>query len=227
VDRTAVGETGDRTVRVLNLAAGGEVTRSTGTLPGVYSFSLSLNLGHADQHNETARAADAAGRRTQGRYAKLAWNLGLQRPLTGHWTLQATLVGQFADTNLDSSERFGLGGPSGVRAYPVSEASGDTGWLANLSLSRPLGAQWTFSGFVDGGEVTVNRRPTPVPQTTPNRYGLSGAGLGLDWRPSPQWVLKTAVATPIGHNPGAQADGTNSDGRRNTTRVWLSLAAQF
>ena len=38
---------------------------------------------------------------------------------------------QETGTNLDSSEDFLLGGPYGVRAYPLGEAPGDRGYLWN------------------------------------------------------------------------------------------------
>jgi hemolysin activation/secretion protein len=41
--------------------------------------------------------------------------------------LQLLANAQFADKNLDSSEKLSLGGATGVRAYPSGEASGDEG----------------------------------------------------------------------------------------------------
>lgn len=50
------------------------------------------------------------------------------------WSLYANLEAQSADKNLDSSEKFFLGGAQGVRAYPLGEAAGDEGAMATLEL---------------------------------------------------------------------------------------------
>ena len=48
----------------------------------------------------------------------------------------ATLAfsGQLSYQNLDPSEQFYLGGPAGVRAYPVSSNGGSTGQLLTTEL---------------------------------------------------------------------------------------------
>ena len=50
----------------------------------------------------------------------------------------ASFSGQMAGGNLDPSEKFYLGGSTGVRAYPSGEAGGSTGQLISLELRRQL-----------------------------------------------------------------------------------------
>jgi len=227
VDRTVAGQTGNRTVQVANLGLGGYRIQAEGLLTGVQSFGVNLVAGNADQHDAAALAADQAGRRTQGSFSKVGWNLGWLRPVGDTWNFTGTVRGQFAGKNLDSSERFSLGGPSGVRGYPVAEGTGDDGWLASLNLTRPFGENWTFGGFIDAGGVTVNRTLPPGGTLTPNRYTLAAGGLTLVWRFAAQAVFSATLAAPIGNNPGAQANGTNNDGSQKATRAWLSMTAQF
>jgi hypothetical protein len=62
------------------------------------------------------------------------------------------LRGQWADTNLTSSEKFSLGGNDAVRAYPTGEAPGDRGWLATAEL------RYAFTSRTDG-EPLLHRSP--------------------------------------------------------------------
>ena len=52
--------------------------------------------------------------------------------MTDRVSLYAAINGQFASKNLDISEKMGLGGANGVRAYPEGEAYGDQGYVLNL-----------------------------------------------------------------------------------------------
>ena len=78
--------------------------------------------------DEVQRRYDAATARTAGHFGK--WNLNLTRlqHIDDRLSLYLSYSRQWATKNLDSSEKFSLGGPYGVRAYPVGEASGDDGW---------------------------------------------------------------------------------------------------
>lgn len=224
VDRTAAGETSNRLVRVASVGANGYTLLNPDTIDGVLSFGAAVSTGDTDQRNAAALVVDQAARQTQGGFTKLAWNAGLLRPFDANWTFTGTARGQRPSKNLDSSERFSLGGPSGVRAYPASEGTGDAGWLVNLALVRRVGEQLRLGAFVDSGHITVNHT-LPAGTTTPNRYSLAAAGLSLDWQPFAQSLLSLLVATPIGGNAGSTT-GLNTDGSRtNRPRVWLSFSA--
>jgi hemolysin activation/secretion protein len=226
VDRTVIGETSNRTLEVASLGLSGHRVQKQGVLAGVQTFGLTLVGGDVDENNAFADMIDQIGLRTQGGFFKLAWNVGLGRQLPGGWTFNGVARGQFADKNLDSAQRFSLGGPWGVRGYPVAEGTGDDGWIASLNLTRPVGENWTVGGFADGGWVKVNHKPL-AGGFSPNDYTLASAGITADWRVTPSAVINATVAAPIGSNPGAPADGTNSDGSRRGARIWLGLSAAF
>lgn len=198
----------------------------------------SLSWTHGDvglQHNPDDAVADAASARTQGHFDKL--NVQLSRfqnlGLSEDWTAFLALSGQLASRNLDSSEKFILGGPTGVRAYAVGEAAGDAGWLGTLELRRKL----TLPGvtraqallFVDTGAVRLHRSPWTGSLTNAenrNDYPLAGWGLGLNlaWD---KWFVQSAVALPLGHNPGRNVDGTEADGKDSQIRAWLQATRRF
>ena len=62
---------------------------------------------------------------TQGRLHKLNPSLVRLQSLTDRLSLYTQLQGQWADGNLDSSEKIRLDGAYGLRAYAQGEASGD------------------------------------------------------------------------------------------------------
>lgn len=199
---------------------------------GITWGSLSLTSGQLKLSGVASDAAqDAATARSSGHYSKLGWSLTRLQSLPAlgtSWQLQASLSGQWASTNLASSERMTLGGSNQVRAYPVNEASGDQGLLLQLELQKHLGRGWRVSVFYDAGHIRQHKKPWVNwnPGGQPNGYTLQGAGLGVGWR-NKHWLMQASVATPIGRNPGA-INGRNNDGSRdNSVRGWVSLTRLF
>lgn len=230
IDHTVAGETGNRRVNVTNLGLGGHL--SDAVARHVISFGGSLVTGTSDQRNAGARTTDSTTRRVQGGFAKLSLNAGYLKPLGADWTVNATLRGQLAGKNLDSTERMSLGGPNAIRAYPASEATGDEAWLASINLGNKLGDALAANLFFDAGRVTLNHSTwtnwNAGNPRLPNRYGLAGVGVGLDWRLSPSALLTASIAAPLGSNPGRDTNNLNADGSpQRRVRGWLSLAAQF
>ena len=207
-----------KTVHVGTLALSGNQQDALGG-GGVSSFDLSLVLGHLDIQSASALALDAASARTNGSYRKLAYSASRKQRLGDDTLMVASLAGQQADKNLDSSEKFSLGGPNSVRAYPASEASGDTGYSATLELRQTLlpGVQGAL--FYDWGSIKVNKNPYGAAAS--NSRTLAGAGFGLnasvdkfDIRVSLAWRTHGGLPTSI---PASAA-------RSPTLGIQLSLA---
>ena len=69
-------------------------------------------------------------------------------------TLLISLSAQLADSNLSSSEQFYLGGPYGVRAYPVSQSGGAQGFIFTLEYQHKIPEDnVTLIAFFDTGRV--------------------------------------------------------------------------
>lgn len=199
---------------------------------GLSQYALTLTAGDLDLSGVAADlAADAAGPRSQGGYTKLGGQFARLQRLPGDFTLRAALSAQWAGKNLDSSEKFVLGGAHGIRAYPVNEAAGDAGWLLNLELRRELGQDWQALGFIDAGGIRLHRDTWAGWQgggTTPNSYELYGAGLGLVWNRPGDWNFSLTIAAPLGSNPGRDASGNNNDGSgQRSSRAWAQLSKLF
>jgi hemolysin activation/secretion protein len=211
----------DKATRLATFAVTGDWLDAFGG-GGANGASLSLGLGDLNIKTPLARAIDDVTARTNGGYRK--WNLSLTRlqRLTANASLYLLYTGQKAGKNLDSSEKFALGGPNGVKAYPQGEALGDSGYLLNAELRYDLRGDW-FPGqtqllaFADAGEVTVNENPFAAGA---NRRRLSAAGLGVNWTAPQGFQLRLLVAHKLG-NARATSDTDHA------TRGWLQLIQRF
>lgn len=146
---------------------------------GVTYGMASLTLGRLHLDPATALQDAYSHFDTQGTWEK--WNLDVVRlqRLPRDLVLYARAAVQLAGENLDSSEKFSLGGVNGVRAYPSGEGTGDEGWMVQVELRYPHG-RWTPYVFQDLGDARTNANPTALlPQVTHNRRAIGGAGTGL------------------------------------------------
>jgi hemolysin activation/secretion protein len=142
-------------------------------------------------------------------------------------SLVAILTGQLARNNLDSSEKFYLGGSGGVRAYPSSEGGGSDGTMVNVDVRWRVRESWIVSGFYDWGVVTVNRDNAFPGGSARNRFNLQGAGLGLTWLGRDGKSVQAIWARRIGDNPNATFEGKDQDGSLVRNRFWLTASLSF
>ena len=178
-----------------------------------YSFAALSTHGQLVLENEANRAADAQGLKTHGGFSKFVLTSNITAPVSGNWSVYGSAYTQMASQNLDSSERLSLGGMQGVRAYPQGEATGDEGYIASGEVRYTLPLQAVqFAGFVDFGQIWLNRHPLP---DTENRRILRGTGLSLLWSPQPTTVVRVTVATRLGD------ERIVSEPSNARTRWWL------
>jgi len=190
--------------------------------------SLALIQGKLDLSAlPSALAQDQLSAKADGSFTKLNWNAAWNSSFGAFNRLDARLQlkGQSSSKNLDQSEKFALGGASGVRAYASTEGLGDNGFVLNAELGyRPTQTLRVY-GFYDTGRTRLYRDPWHV-GTIPLVYSLHGTGLGLSY--FYRALNGTLVyARQIGSNPGLNANGLDAEGVNDRYRVWLTLGAQF
>lgn len=183
---------------------------------GVNSFALAWSQGSLNIDGAAAQRADDLTAGTAGQFHKLNPSLVRLQRLSERFSLYTQLQGQWADGNLDSSEKLYLGGAYGVRAYPQGEASGDQGWLANVELRYALNEAWQLSTFVDHGQVRLNKDTWADED---NHRSLSGAGVGARWA-AYGWQISAVAAWRLG-NADAESDVAR------TPRVWAQVVRAF
>ena len=220
--------TSKKTANVAVLVLSGDMLDGLGqggmTLWGINATAGQLDLS-ANAANQTA---DRTGARTEGNYTKLGYNIARLQRLSDKTTLWASLSGQSAGKNLDSSEKFSLGGPSAVRAYPLSEGSGDSGWLATVELRRNLTPELQVSAFYDHGQIKQSYDPAYTGAPVVNDASLRGFGFGVSWSKSGNFAVRASLARRLGDNPLASAiNGNDGDGSLTHNRLWLSAVKFF
>lgn len=182
---------------------------------GMTAFDVSLATGDLSM-DAAALAQDAAAgsANSNGSFTKFTYALQRQQRVSDKYTLLLALSGQQASKNLNSSEKFSLGGASGVRAYPQGEGSGDQGMLANLEVRRSLTEQLQAALFYDAGTVDINRNQYAAGSNTRT---IAGAGLGLTGQIS-KLQFKTSVAWRT-----SGGDPVSDTANRNP-RWWFQLS---
>ncbi len=213
----------DKTIRLGTVTLSGDQRDDLGG-GGYWAASLGLGAGRLNlSGNASDLAVDQAGAGRQGSFSKLALSLARLQQIDARHSAWLSVNGQAANKNLDSAEKTGLGGSSGVRAYGAGAASGDNGWL--------LTAEWRWapldtlqlSAFYDRGGVQRDRRPF-AGTAQPNTLVVAGAGVGLRWI-APQGInLSASAAWPVQDNKLSAAALLAADGTRSAPRVWLTLS---
>jgi len=138
---------------------------------------------------------------------------------------------QFTDDALTPMEQFSVGGPTSVRAYPLSTALGDRGVQATFEYqvsapgfadkpsplnNRRWGELLDINVFYDWGRTSPapdNRRQGVLPMTLEG-VGL-GVGLRLPWKPDLR--LDMSAARPTGSYRGSDERSTQYWARISTT----------
>jgi hemolysin activation/secretion protein len=207
------------------LFGGGFSTASLGLTGG----SLDLSAVKADLIEDQLTAE------SNGAYGKFTYQASRLQKVYESLNLFVTVNGQLAKDNLDTSEQFILGGPNGVRAYPVGEASGDSGGVLTTELRydfpeiRRVGIP-QLVGFYDLGWINLHYSPwlnsgTPIGDR--NCYTLSGAGIGLNLTKPNLYAIRLAWAAKIGTNPGRSVAGLDADGKSDDNRYWIQAMFMF
>ena len=205
------------------ILAGGQTNASVNMIYGSVNLEGSPNI-----------TRDFEGANTQGRYKRLHLNFSRNQFITDSVSLNFDASGQVATRNLDSSEKFYLGGINGVRAYPTSEGSGSEGYLFKVELYKFLPYNFNASIFWDKGHVKQYHLSKLSPESTfkpvgPPNYSLEGYGASLAWSGPYQSSLKATYSHRVGQNPNPSTinNVNDQDGSLNMNVYWLTGSIAF
>ena len=219
----AVGSLTDKAEYALGIGISGDHHDSFGG-GGWNRYSLGYTFGQLDLRTPSDRLLDQATAHANGGYGKLSYSLSRLQTVYGPFSVYGLIRGQFASKNLDISEKMELGGAYAVRAYAEGEIYGDDGYVATLEARlllppppQPIPGRLQLFAFFDTGAVKANHSPW-LPG--PNRQSGSGAGVGVDWTASNNFVVRAAYAHTVGEAKGIP--GPISHGR-----AWVQLVKFF
>jgi hemolysin activation/secretion protein len=157
------------------------------------SYKIMHTIGRIGMDNETARKDDMT-LHSEGLFQKTELDLYHIQQLDRRLALHASLTAQYAWDNLDSSEKFYIGGYNAVRAFPQGEAGGDDGILGSLELRyQTPDPHWQLAAFYDAGWVRLVRDTSD----RDNSRHLAGAGLGILWTQSGSSFARLDYAFPL------------------------------
>lgn len=149
------------------------------------------------------------------------WSLSRSQPL---WSAAAQAVdtrlllhasGQRSAQNLDSAEKFYVGGSSGVRAFPASEGFASNGHMLNAELRMQFSPSFSVGFMRDRASVWEHEQ---------TRYRYQGYGIQWSWRITPQTQMRFVLARRDKANPLPNPiTGTDRDGSLERDRMWLSI----
>ena len=194
---------------------------------GLNAFSITYTQGDLKIAPTSVAQADVSstGLNTVGTFRK--WNYDFKRlnRVTENMSALFALTGQQASKNLASAEKMSLGGPNGVRAYPVGEANGDSGNLITTELRYIWPGVKVFEGdlmvfaLYDWGQVEVNEKPLPT--TVHNKRSISGYGVGTSLGREGEFVIRGSASWQ------ADEDDPQADTAKRVPRVWVQAVKWF
>jgi hemolysin activation/secretion protein len=191
---------------------------------GLSRYSFTVFAGELDIITPEALAVDEATAQANGQYQKLAFDVARSQNVTDTVALFGSVHGQVAGQNLDSSEKMDLGGPYGVRAYPVGEGYSDEAFVAQLEVrlllsgfSERVPGQVQLIGFYDIGAGTINKDPWTDED---NSRTLSAAGAGITWADRNNFFMSVYYARKVG-------DETATAAPDSSDRYWLRGVKYF
>jgi hemolysin activation/secretion protein len=182
--------------------------------------SVSYTGGELRMRDPTAALIDQATARTTGHYDKMSLTAFRQQRLGEAAELFFALSGQLGGKNLDPSEKFDLGGPDAVRAYPQGEGVGDSGVLGTAEMRYAFPAFGTRAqavAFVDAGRIRVNENSFAAGE---NQRSLYGAGVGVNLYARGGLAVRGSWAWKLGSEP---ALSDTDDGSRG----WVQVVRKF
>jgi len=123
--------------------------------------------------------------------------------------------GQLASKNLDASQKLSLGGAQSVRAYPSGELLVDEGVIGTDEWRWSYNAELTPFVFYDAARGRLVRDPLFF--DTANTQSLRGAGIGLSWVRSGNFLINATLAWRDGTRPAT------TDGGGRNPRLFVQL----
>lgn len=169
---------------------------------GINVFNIAYTLGELKFGKAALETADLAGRKTKGLYGKTNVTVSRLQALADRYALYGSYSQQFTNKNLDPSEKFSLGGPSAVRAYPQGEGAGDEGYYGSVELryrlpvEESLPGSMVLTGFYDFGRAVLIKHPSAadIAGNAERLRRVAGPGVGVNWEVPNDFYLRTSLA---------------------------------
>jgi hemolysin activation/secretion protein len=193
---------------------------------GLNAYSVTWSHGELGIEPASVLALDQGptGHHTYGGWSKYNVDARRLQRITDSASILFSISGQKGMKNLASAEKFSLGGPNGVRAFPVGEATADIGMIATAEARyivpgfKIFNGDLTLTGFYDHGWARINEHPLPT--DTENNRSLGGYGFAVSAGQDGGFLVRAMAAW-------ATHGVAQSDTAQRVPRVWVQAIKWF
>ncbi|WP_266160011.1 ShlB/FhaC/HecB family hemolysin secretion/activation protein [Dyella silvatica] len=205
-------------VRVLQ--AGLDYTQAGTKQVRKFSFSIShgFDLWGAGANTHSNIPGTDLSAATDTRFTRYNFSALQGNTWGAHIGTVASLIGQYSNNRLPSSEQISFGGPRFGLAYDPGEISGDSGWGAAFEVNRPFTYPSTWLKTLTPYTVAQFAR-TYLNSPSQSFNELRTMALGMRLSDGKHYTIDFSAAQPIGTLP------PNHDGRH--PRYNLSFSYQL
>lgn len=164
-------------------------------MPALNTLSVLYTQGKLELKDPLTRLVDSITARSAGNYDKWMLSYARLQLLTQRSSLYLRLAVQGTGDNLDSYEKFALGGPNSVRAYRPGETLVDEAVLYSVEWRQQIPVAWGhgLEGILFYDRARGHRNAVPW-TNAPNRVTLDGFGVGLNYGLTRQLMLRATLA---------------------------------
>jgi hemolysin activation/secretion protein len=201
-DETATpAQQSDREINAIRFGFAGQYVDNIFGWSGFNVYRLNATAGdlHLDQASLDFDQGPS-GLNAAGSFGKLNFDYQRTQTFSSTSSFYGGLQAQLASRNLGSAEKMSLGGPDGVRAYPVGEGVGDEGVLIRLeyrhhllSTVDALGVPLTLLAFYDYGHLHFNHNGA-INANDVNSTSLGAVGIGASLEKIGDFAIKAYLA---------------------------------
>jgi len=201
---------------------------------GITYFELSVTLGNTKLNDAVYKETDALTTETSGSFTKINYSISRLQNLVGDLSSKVSLEGQWASKNLDTSEKYFLGGPYSMAGYPVGQVGGDDAAMLYADLrydfyNMPWGGDFQLKAFYSYGWVKVMKEPEKYAayygiDSRYNEMDLQTVGMGVEQTWSESMVVRLMVGQQVGTNEYREMPangGLDYDQSDSDYRAWV------
>jgi len=188
---------------------------------GYWASSGNYYHGRLDIRDPVSETLDQSpvGLHTEGSFDKLTFRVSRLQSVLPQHSLYLSLGGQWANKNLDASQKLSLGGARAVRAYPSGELLVDQGVIGTVEWRWSFNEEVTPYVFYDAARGDISK--DPITGLTDNRQSLRGAGFGVSWARTGNFAINASLAWRAGTREAI------TDGGGHNPRLFVQLQKFF
>lgn len=217
-------ELNDKTSDSFSVGLSGDTLRQSTSLGNTqYNWTVATTFGKLKIKNDISKLVDELGPKTYGNFSRInasgSIHQGLESIVSG-LSVYSAVSGQYSNNNLDSSEKFVVSGPNGVRGYEQGLISGDQGIIMNNEVRYQLSGSKKVASFVyafyDIGHAKIYAKPFVEDN---NSQTIRAVGLGI----TAQHKNGVFLTASVSKGSGYKAFGATVDNKY----AWLQLGYRF